>query len=81
MNKGRIAISLTLAVVSIVVAIVVISIFYGRVIDAEKNLAYEYGRCVFYEQIPVEKCNEFSEQKGLGLYEKYYGDGSWVFID
>lgn len=45
---------------------------------AEKNLGYEYGRCVFYDQISVEQCNKFSENKGLPMYEKYYGDGSWT---
>ena len=45
---------------------------------ANKNLGYEYGRCVFYDQISVEECNEFSNNKGLEQYEKYYGDGSWT---
>ena len=48
---------------------------------AEKELAYEYGRCVFYDRIPLEECNRASGPKGLQLYEKFYGDGSWVVED
>jgi hypothetical protein len=42
----------------------------------EKDLGYEYGRCVFYDLIPLEQCNQASPN-GLTMYEKYYGDGSW----
>jgi len=48
---------------------------------AERDLAYEYGRCVFYDKIALEECNRAAGPKGLQLYEKYYGDGSWVFED
>ena len=49
-----------------------------EVAEAEKIVGYEYGRCVFYDQIAVETCNVQFEDKGLPLYEKYYGDGSWT---
>jgi hypothetical protein len=48
---------------------------------AEKDLGYEYGRCVFYDRIPLEQCNKIVGPDGLRLYEKYYGDGSWVIED
>jgi Zn-dependent M16 (insulinase) family peptidase len=44
---------------------------------AEKNLAYEYGKCVFYDRVPLEECNSAGPD-GLRVYEKYYGDGSWT---
>lgn len=50
-----------------------------ELIEAEKDLAYEYGKCVFYDKVPLEVCNNASGQtKGFELYEKYYGDGSWT---
>ena len=45
---------------------------------AQHDLAYEYGKCVFYYQAPLGDCNAASADKGLALYEKYYGDGSWT---
>ena len=45
---------------------------------AEEDVAYEYGKCVFYYERSVEECNESTDQKGLPLYQKYYGDGSWT---
>lgn len=45
--------------------------------QAEKNLAYGYGKCVFYDQISVDECNAAAPE-GLAMYEKYYGDGSWT---
>jgi hypothetical protein len=50
----------------------------GGFFNAEKNLGYEYGRCVFYEEMTVEQCNGWTDNKGLAAYEKYYGDGSWT---
>jgi hypothetical protein len=45
---------------------------------AGRDLAYEYGKCVFYDKISVEECNR-AAPNGLEVYEKYYGDGSWTF--
>jgi hypothetical protein len=49
----------------------------GEFFNAEKNLGYEYGVCVFYDRIPLEECNAQAPD-GLAAYEKYYGDGSWT---
>jgi hypothetical protein len=44
---------------------------------AQRDLAYEYGKCVFYDRIPLEQCNAMAPE-GLKFYEMYYGDGSWT---
>jgi hypothetical protein len=43
----------------------------------QRDLAYEYGKCVFYDRIPLEQCNAMAPE-GLKFYEMYYGDGSWT---
>ena len=71
-------IRIVIAIVLVVSSTASLAFSLNNVTVAEKNMGYEYGRCVFYEQISVEKCNAYSKGKGFDLYEKYYGDGSWT---
>jgi hypothetical protein len=76
-SKARIGVTILLLVGGIL-GIASFASSLNNLIDAEKNLGYEYGRCVFYDEIGLEKCNSLYKSQGLELYEKYYGDGSWT---
>ena len=45
----------------------------------KETIAWEYGRCVFYDKTPIQVCNSVWGPDGLKLYEERYGDGSWTF--
>ena len=87
-NKVRLICFVVFAITSGIGLMMAISNFQesGKELDiakaeqeqAEKDLAYAYGECVFYYEQSVEFCNAASHDKGLPLYEKYYGNGSWT---